>query len=140
LSYADARQVDDVPGALLWHRGQNGARDIEQAENTRALEIFDFLRGSLLDAAEETIDSVVHKNVDTPKMLERPVNGRLDLRFGGYIQSKLLPYKRARRLGFLGAGFSLGLRLRALAGRILRIAALPARWQARHMYQLATVR
>ena len=30
--------------------------------------------------------------------------------------------------------------LRTLAGRILRIAALPARWQARHMYQLATVR
>ncbi len=30
--------------------------------------------------------------------------------------------------------------LRALAGRILRKAAWPARWQARHMYQLATVR
>jgi len=33
-----------------------------------------------------------------------------------------------------------GLGLRTLAGRILRMAALPARWQARHMYQLATVR
>src|SRR5712691_4410780 len=33
-----------------------------------------------------------------------------------------------------------GLGLRTLAGRILRRAALPARWQARHMYQLATVR
>jgi hypothetical protein len=32
-----------------------------------------------------------------------------------------------------------GLR-RTLAGRILRMAALPARWQARHIYQLATVR
>jgi hypothetical protein len=30
--------------------------------------------------------------------------------------------------------------LRTLAGRILRLAALPARWQARHMYQLAMVR
>ena len=29
---------------------------------------------------------------------------------------------------------------RTLAGRILRRAAWPARWQARHMYQLATVR
>jgi hypothetical protein len=140
LSYADARRVDDVAGALLWHREQNGARDIEQAENTSALEIFDFLRGSLLDGAEETIAGVFHKNVDTPKMLERRVDGGLDLRFVGYIQSKLLPYKRARRLGFLEASFSLGLRLRTLAGRILRIAALPARWQARHMYQLATVR
>lgn len=35
--------------------------------------------------------------------------------------------------------FLLGLR-RILAGRILRMAALPARWQARHMYQLARVR
>ena len=35
--------------------------------------------------------------------------------------------------------FLRGLR-RTLAGRILRMAALPARWQARHMYQLATVR
>jgi hypothetical protein len=35
--------------------------------------------------------------------------------------------------------FLRGLR-RTLAGRILRMAALPARWQARHIYQLATVR
>src|SRR5882672_6458455 len=33
-----------------------------------------------------------------------------------------------------------GRRLRGRAGRILRMAVLPARWQARHMYQLATVR
>ena len=39
----------------------------------------------------------------------------------------------------LGLIFLRGLR-RTLAGRILRMAALPARWQARHMYQLATVR
>jgi hypothetical protein len=30
--------------------------------------------------------------------------------------------------------------VRGGAGRILRMAAWPARWQARHMYQLATVR
>ena len=40
----------------------------------------------------------------------------------------------------LDLAFLLGLRLRTLAGRILRMAALPARWHARHMYQLATVR
>lgn len=33
-----------------------------------------------------------------------------------------------------------GRRLRRRAGRILRMAAPPASWQARHMYQLATVR
>ncbi len=46
----------------------------------------------------------------------------------------LYKYLRVARLGFAGLG------LRILAGRILRMAALPARWQARHMYQLATVR
>jgi len=43
-----------------------------------------------------------------------------------------------RRVLLHGAACFLGLRI--LAGRILRMAALPARWQARHMYQLATVR
>ncbi len=37
-------------------------------------------------------------------------------------------------------GLELLRRFRGLARRILRMAALPARWQARHMYQLATVR
>jgi len=40
----------------------------------------------------------------------------------------------------LRRGGLMGLRLRVLGGRILRMAAWPARWQARHMYQLATVR
>jgi hypothetical protein len=58
-------------------------------------------------------------------------------------EGQALPYERApRRRDFRAAAFSLalGLRLRTLAGRILRMAAFPARWQARHMYQLATVR
>lgn len=39
-----------------------------------------------------------------------------------------------------GSYASLLLRGLVLAGRILRRAAGPARWQARHMYQEATVR
>jgi len=46
----------------------------------------------------------------------------------------------ARRGPGLKPGLYGRLGLRTLAGRILRLAALPARWQARHMYQLATVR
>jgi len=50
------------------------------------------------------------------------------------LKPDLYEYLRVARLGFARLG------QRILGGRILRMAALPARWQARHMYQLATVR
>jgi len=62
------------------------------------------------------------------------------------VRRKGLSYEGPRRSVLprgamrLRRGFTGARRLRARAGRILRMAALPARWQARHMYQLATVR
>src|SRR5208282_2098081 len=84
---ADGGHIDNVAGALLAERGQDGARDIEQAEDVGAVEILDFLRGSFLDSAEQTITGVVHKNIDAAKMLEGRVDRRLDLRLVGDIQS-----------------------------------------------------
>jgi hypothetical protein len=55
-------------------------------------------------------------------------------RRGPGLKAGLYGRLRAERSGLGRLG------LRTLAGRILRLAALPARWQARHMYQLATVR
>ena len=75
-------------------------------------------------------------------MANRAAEGRI-------VEARVLPPGEKKSRAGLRSGiyilrlldllFVYGLR-RGLAGRILRMAALPARWQARHMYQLARVR
>src|SRR5450631_1536560 len=66
---ADARYLDDVPGALGPHDRQGGLGDPESAEDIRLQLGADLLLGELLDRAEVPVAGVVDHNLESAEVL-----------------------------------------------------------------------
>jgi hypothetical protein len=71
----DRRDVDDVTLARAAQMGQDGAGDLEQAEDVGLELALDLLRGRLLDRGQQAVAGVVHEDVDAAEAVDRCLGG-----------------------------------------------------------------
>ena len=71
----DRRDVDDVTLARAAQMGQDGAGDLEQAEDIGLELALDLLRGRLLDRGQQAVAGVVDEDVDAAEAVDRCLGG-----------------------------------------------------------------